>query len=142
VGNLAELIKPESVRRAIDASLKASDLPDEVIHDELYVNLAITEVLQRDPDAAGYEGDKQKRVGLALNLFLAATVARFVPFITKEDFGDGGGYSRQQVDVDKLIANLQRMGSEQMALLGPDKATVKSRMPTFFALGHGTRGKY
>ena len=115
--DLAGLVDPASVRRAIDPTFKERDLPADAITDEVYVRPAIVELLGLAPDAAAAQDDDLAALRVALNLLVAANLLPSAPLFTKEDFGDGGGYTRQQMDVSERVAELRRRATEQVNLV-------------------------
>lgn len=136
---LNALINPKSVRRAIDTSWGIKDLPDDVISDPVFVSPAISELLSIDPKAAEREGEEQATVGSALNLLLAARVLPSAPLLTKEDFGDGGGYTRQAVDVASRVALLRQQAVDLLLTLPKEGGSTANRLPTFFTLARARR---
>ncbi|HEV2762045.1 MAG TPA: hypothetical protein VGV38_03540 [Pyrinomonadaceae bacterium] len=132
--DLAEWVNPASVRRAIDPTFRERDLPTDAITDEVYVRPAIVELLSLAPDAADSQGDDLAALKVALNLLVAANLLPSVPLFTKEDFGDGGGYTRQQMDVSERVAELRRKAAEQVSLVVGVEVAGLGETPPFIVV--------
>lgn len=141
--DLKDLIDGDAVRGEIDLTLTARDLPDALIKSALKGGLAIDEVLSLDPGAAGRDQNPQRQhVANALNLITAAILAPTVPQIVSEDYGDGGGYKREKVDVGKLVADLRQRAITQIELATKDdqvQLPKRRGLPTVFAVGRARR---
>lgn len=141
--NLLELIDGDQVRGEIDLTLTAKDLPNSLIKSALKGGLAVDEVLALDPGAAGREQNPQRQhVANAVNLLTAAILAPIVPQIVSEDYGDGGGYKREKVDLEKLAAELRQRAISQIELATKDdevERPVRRGLPTVFAVGRARR---
>ena len=111
---LSDWVNPASVRRKIDPTYTERDLPTDAIIDDMYVLPAISELLRLAPGAADSQGENLSALKVALNLLVAANLLPSVPLFTKEDFGGGGSYTRQQMGVGERVAELRRQATEQI----------------------------
>ncbi len=134
MAELADLINVASVRRAIDPSFTARDLPDDSILDPIFTGPAISDVLKIDPAAPTREGAQQLYVKNALNLFLAARLLPAIRFTTKEDFGDGGGYTQQAVNVPARVAELRQLAKEELDHVVEAVLTEYAETPVFIVV--------
>ncbi len=114
MAGLVDLINVDSVRRAIDQEFTERELSNASIYDTIFTSPTILEVLKIDPLAQDRVGKDQLYVKAALNLFLAARILPSIRFTTKEEFGDGGGFTLQALNIEKRVAELRRQAVEQL----------------------------
>lgn len=131
------LVTPENVRYLLGVDLTDEQVSDGVVWSPVYGGRAVLEVQRRDPAYADRTGDEQTRLNNAADHLTAAYLARKVPNLTGEHQGTAGGYTREAVDVDKLVGELLAVASAEIELVVGEEA---SAVPTFFALASGTRG--
>jgi hypothetical protein len=134
---LEDLISDNSVRRAIDISYTEGDLPHDVIRDPMFTIPAISGVLELDPDAASHAEDSAKRphIANALNRLIAAQIISKVPYLEKEDYGDGGGWTREKRDLGERIAELQQQAATDISfVIGAESASAYDNPPAFIVV--------
>lgn len=125
-----------SVRRRIDFDLTDEDLPDAVIEDMIYLEAAVQDVLDIDPDAETRTGDDENRVIRAMILFLAARIAPAMNRVKMERYPD---YTVQYADSDSR-SQIKALRDEAQALLS--LVTNVERPSMFsFRLAQGRRGR-
>lgn len=129
-----------AVRAALDLSLDARVLPDNVIALDIYLGAAERQILARDPQAPYRSDDDLIRVKNAITFLTAALIAPVVPQITNERLGDQS-YTRQPIDWAKRAEELRaRAEHEILAVVEPGQPT-KAVMPRLFTVAHGRRGR-
>jgi hypothetical protein len=129
----------DQVRTAIDTSLDANILTDEVIAMPTFHGAAEAFVYERDPDAATRTGAELVHIINAIVFLTAAYLVPSIPFLLREDFGDYN-YSRflEKNFVDELVASLRsRANAELNIVLGLD---LYASMPVMFDVAPGRRG--
>jgi hypothetical protein len=129
-----------AIRAAIDVSLDSTMLSDDVIAMPIYAEAAEAEVLVRDPLALSREGSAWQRVVNAAIYLAAARLVRAVVWIKSEEIGGERQYSRQETDLNALIADLRGKAEAELAAVLEPTATAPSR-PTMFTLASGRRGR-
>lgn len=128
-----------AVRAAIDLSLDATVVPDATIALPIFQGLAETQVLARDPLAAGRVDPDLTHIKNAAIYLTAALLVASLPQIIQEDFAKDYRYVKQPVDREALAALLRARADDEIdAVLDPNG--LSSERPSMFALGHGTRG--
>lgn len=131
----------DSIRKAIDLDLTASDLPNEVIGLDVFHGAAEREVIARHPNAASETGDDLKRVQSAVIYLTAARIAPTVVRKTSISIQTrDSSYSRPAFDGQKRAKELRGLAEIELQEVIAPSATAPSR-PTMFALANGTRGK-
>lgn len=127
------------VRRALDASLDATTLPDAAIASPVYQGQAELDVLARYPDAAAATGTAALQVKIATILLTAAYMAPAVPLIVREQDKD---YSYQRQAIDWLDAQERLRARAEQVLSGLAGETVTSGdfAGVLFARASGCRG--
>ena len=117
--NLEELVNSADVRWAIDPTLDEKTLPDAVIESAVVVYPAINELLVLNPAAAADADDEAKQVHIqvALNLLVAAVLLPRLPDVTKEEYNDGGGFTKQAIDKVARAAELRLQAGAEIAPL-------------------------
>jgi hypothetical protein len=101
----------DSVRRAIDPSIKKRKLPDDVILDPIYAGQAEVEVRK-------VTDDNTQPAFLAAVFLCAASLLESIPAITQETQGDTS-YTRAFMDPAKRAARLRQKAADQLALTAP-----------------------
>lgn len=131
-----------SVRRALDPSLTADTLSDELIEDDVFLLPALGELERRDPDALTYseqdDPTEYNAVRIALCFLVAAEIAPVLPVITGERLGDRQ-YSRERWDGAAMAARLR--GKAAAALASYLEEDGLARPPLLFTVAHGYRGR-
>lgn len=131
----------DSIRKAIDLDLTATDLPNEVIGLDVFHGAAEREVIARHPTAADETGDDLKRVQAAVIYLVAARLAPTVVRKTSISVQTrDASYSRPAFDGQKRAAELRGLAEVELQEVIQPSAVAPSR-PTMFALASGTRGK-
>jgi hypothetical protein len=128
----------DAVRAALDLSLDAGSLPDDLIQSDLYAPTAEAELLERDPLASTYaEGtDKKRRATNAAILLTAAYLAPSLPSIAEEKLGDW--QMRQTApDFTKLAASLRGRAAREINM---NVYGTSTRPLQAFWLASGRRG--
>lgn len=133
---------PDMVRAALDLSLDANTLPDEVIENAIFVDDAEDEVFAFDVNAAGYtdilDPTKKRRAERAVALLVASRMALQLPVILSEQLGDWR-YQRQPYDSAGMYALLRRRA---LALIDLNTGNTGETTPLFaFGLASGSRGR-
>lgn len=138
MAGLLDLINPPSVRRLIDASYTERDLDDEVVRDSIFTGPAIAELLRLDPDSVAHaaeDDEKKGHIKNALNRLIAALILPTIPIIEKEDFGDGGGWSRQKVNITERVSALQQQAADDISnVIGVDSSSSSETPPAFLVV--------
>jgi len=135
MAGLQDWINPDSVRRAIDQEFTEKELSNSSITDPIFTSPVFLELLRIDPQAETREGTAQAYVKNALNLFLAARILPTIRFTEKEDFGDGGGFTLQKVNVEKRVAELRQQAVEQLdVIINVQPATQRPVPPAFIVV--------
>lgn len=134
MAGLADLVDPESVRKLCRADLTQRQLPNPTIRDPVFVEPAVAELLGLDPDAASRQGDAAATVRSALNRLVAAQVLPTVRFVTKEDFGDGGGFTVQATNVEQRAAELRRQAWNLLAPIAGEQPAGLGPLPAFLVV--------
>lgn len=128
------------IRAAIDLSLDAAALPDDIIALDLFAGGAEAEIVARDPLATTYTVDDAAytRVLRALHYLTAARLCPALPAITSEKLG-ADSYNRTAFDAGKRAAELRGLANQELAAyLEADGLTV----PLFaFGTVPGYRGR-
>lgn len=127
------------VRAALDVSLTARQLPDEMIGYDLYSGRAMRRVLEQVPMAESQTGDALKRCKNAAIFYTAAYLAPAIPNITRKSIGSGDTEVAYDIDWEaRATILLAAAAAELAAVLTPSEATPA--MPRVFAVASGTRG--
>lgn len=137
----------DAVRAAIDLSLSAGNVPDKVIELSIYQGAAENWILARDPNAAGYQtggglsdATKYARVQNALIYRTASLLCPAVPAITRDEFGDNEGYTRQALDTARRADELAELATAELnAYL--ESQPVTASLPAFMTVAPGYRGR-
>lgn len=97
-----------AVRAAIDITLDAKSLPDEVIGLPTYAGEAERWVLATDPASVLYTpgSDQYAQAQVAAIFACAAMLVPMVPMLTGETYGQAYRYTRKEVDQAALEASL------------------------------------
>lgn len=119
------------IRAALDLSLDAASLPDDLIQQPIYGPAAEAEVLERDPNAAGYlEGTAAKQRAINAAVFLtAAYLAPSLPAISQEKLGDWQ-MSQTPPDLTVLAASLRARAAREISL--NVNGTTTAPLPAFW----------
>ncbi|HMV50853.1 MAG TPA: hypothetical protein PLD20_24410 [Blastocatellia bacterium] len=136
----------EAVRMAIAVELSEDDLPNAVIALPIYQGVA--ERWARSVDSTietrlqnGTEDEK----AAALNGVIFKTASLLVsalPFLQREEFGPGEGFTRQKVDKGQLAESLAaRAAAELDSYLNPGGNTTTAAFLPAFAVAPGYRGR-
>jgi len=127
------------IRAAIDLTLVAAQLPDSAIALPIFRDAAIADVLLIDGDADDRTGDDLAAAQRAAVYFCAARLVSALPQITrKAALGSEVAYQAQ--NAAQRAAELRGLASAALdSYLVTDAAT--GDRPTFFAAGHGYRGR-
>lgn len=120
------------VRAVLHMSITVDHLPDATIALPIYQTRAESEVLRRDPLAAGRTGDEAEQVRQATILLLAALIAPAMEMLTSETI-PGGGYRYQKPEVDwKTKAQLLRESADSILSVLLDTDPASPHLPTLF----------
>jgi len=97
-----------AIRAALDISLDASNLPDAVIALPQYAGQAELWIAANDPNSVSYFPGSEERIRttIAAIYACAAYIVPALPNITSESYGDAMRYTRKEVDMAVLEANL------------------------------------
>jgi hypothetical protein len=126
-----------SIRAALDVSLDADALPDDIIELPIYAGSAELEVYRRDPDLYSRTGVHKRRCVNAMIFLTAAYLAPAMPQITSETLGDVT-YGFETINWMKLAGELrERADSEIAAVISTVNA---NSAPSMFGLATGGRG--
>lgn len=129
-----------SIRRLLDLSLSAEDLPDAVIDDPLFLDVAEAWLAAAIPTSETLEGDALARAKRAIALYTASLIAPSLPSLTAATVEGTGSYQRKAVDWSARAAELRSAAAEALASVLPGDPIVPA-MPTFFAVASGCRGR-
>ena len=132
-----------AIRAALDISLDAANLPDAVIALPQYAGQAELWVKTNEPDAALYMPGSEEyiRTTIAAIYACAAYIAPALPNITSESYGDAMRYTRKEVDMAVLEANLwSRARGALPHLTGNVSQTGKAPSRFIFTLATATSG--
>jgi hypothetical protein len=127
-----------AVRAAIDISLDASALPDEVVGLPTYAGEAERWVLAADPASVLYApGTDQYDAAKAAAIFAcAAMLAQAVPILTGETWGQAYRYTRKDVDLATLEAALWDRARTALARAsGAAQVVSEGKAPSRFVFG-------
>mgnify|MGYP001003842829 CR=1 FL=1 len=139
MASLLTLTEYPAVRAAIDISLTATDLPDEVIGLPIYASAAEAAVKARDPDWDTRTGAAKDRLVEAVICWTASLLAPALPALKSEAHPEGYSYSREIDYVGRASALRQQAETALTAVLTPSDPAAGR--PTFFALATGRRGR-
>jgi hypothetical protein len=137
-----------AIRAAIDISLDAGVLPDEVIGLPTYAGEADRWVLATNPAAATYTpGSDQYGAAQSAAIFAcAAMLVQAVPMLTGETWGQAYRYTRKDVDLGSLEASLWDRARTALSRASGDIPTPDSGKPpsrfVFGRVGAGHRWRY
>lgn len=127
---------------ALDVSLTADTLPDDMIEDDAFLLPALQELERLDEDALTYdevtEPAEYRGARLALLYLVAARIAPVLPVITQERLGDRQ-YARAAWNGDALAGRLRGKAAAAIAAYRETDGLVP--VPVLFTLAHGTRGQ-
>lgn len=130
------------VRRALDATLDARLLPDEVISSPIYLGEAERRVIARLPGAAALTGAEATIARVATIYTLAALVSPVVPLITREQDKD---YSYQRAEMDWSARATQLLADADGLLAGLAGDAVQAEADVtagwLFGLASADRGQ-
>lgn len=132
-----------SIRAAIDVSLDASNLPDDVIGLPMYRQDAERWVVAMNPLAAAYElgSEPYLKTQVAAIYACAALVLPSVPQLTGESYGTAFRYTRKEVDPAALQQSLwDRARGAIRAALGEEALEVRAPARFIFTRAKGRRG--
>lgn len=125
------------MRRAIDAALDASTLPDEVIGDAIYLTRALEYVASRTTDT----GEHAKRAAISyLASLLVGTVATNVMALRSILAGN----SAAKFDAAEKRAELEADAEAELTFIltgGEPALSLAAQRPTMFTLARGGRGR-
>lgn len=133
-----------AVRAAIDVSLDASNLPDDVIGLPMYAQEAERWVLAVNPLAATYTvgTTEYKQTQVAAIYACAALCVPAVPQLTSESYGQAMRYTRKEVDALALADALWgRAKSAIQAVVGAPEAEARPPVRFIFTRACGRRGQ-
>lgn len=132
----------QSVRLALDPSLTADTLPDDIIEDDAFLLPALQDLERLDEDALTYaettEPAEYRGARLALLYLVAAQIAPVLPVITAERLGDRQ-YARAAWNGDALAGRLRGKAAAAIAAYKETDGVVP--VPTLFATASGRRGR-
>jgi hypothetical protein len=128
-----------SIRAAIDVSLTAGSLSDEIIALPIYSGQAEQAVLARVPDADTASAARQAHLHNAALLYAAASLVFAIPSFIREQ-GPEFAIQVQRIDPAVLAADLRNRADAEL-LAGAVAGTV-SLVQTMFTVVPGTRGRY
>jgi hypothetical protein len=123
------------VRAAIDISLDASNLPDDVIDLPQYRGDAERWIVASNPDAATYApGSEQYQTTQVAAIYAcAALIGPAVPMLTGETYSDGYRYTRDKVDPLALADSLWLKARQALAAaMDTDVPALTERAPSRF----------
>lgn len=127
---------------ALDVSLTADTLPDDMIEDDAFLLPALQELERLDEDALTYdeatEPAEYRGARLALLYLVAAQIAPVLPVITQERLDDRQ-YARAAWNGDALAGRLRGKAAAAIAAYTETDGLVP--VPVLFTLAHGTRGQ-
>lgn len=134
-------VTPDNVRAAIDISLDASVLPDEIINLDIYAGAAILEVKRMDPLWADRVDEEAQHLDNAADYLTAARAVFAVPALTAEDYG-GESYTRKALDPVVVSERMVALaGTEVTAATSAGAVDVTATRPTLFGTACGRRGR-
>lgn len=130
------------VRRALDATLTATLLPDSVIGSPIYLGEAERRVIARLPEAASLTGVQAITARVATIYLLAALVAPVVPLITREQDKDYS-YNRAEMDWSARASQLQADADTLLGGLAGDAVETEATTTAgwLFGLASADRGQ-
>lgn len=136
----------DAVRWAIAVELTADDLPNHVITLPIYQGVAERWAKSVDPtieDRLANGTQDQKNAALNAVIFKTASLlVSALPFLQREDFGPGEGFTRQKVDKGELAESLAaRAAAELDSYLNPGGTTTSAAFLPAFAVAPGYRGR-
>lgn len=132
------------VRALLDTTLKAEQLPDEIIALDAFHGAAERDVLERVPDAASRAGMQLQRLIHAALLLCAANVAPALPRLLRDRFADQE-IQLAPVDMAARATALQQEAYDEIAaVLAVDGTEEVVEIPMLFVAaaadhrrGHG-----
>lgn len=127
------------VRRALDATLDATTLPNDVISSPIYQGQAELDILARVPGAAALSGVEAMQVRIVAILLTAAYIAPAVPLIVREQDKDYS-YQRQPIDWLDAQARLNARAEQILVGLAGEATTTDDFAGVMFARASGCRG--
>lgn len=140
MSNLIAIGDYAAVRAALDVSLTATELPDDVIEQPVFVDAAIAEIVDRYEDAESeIDEDKLARLRRAAIYLTAARLAPAVVRITSINMQLGDmSYTRQTFDPEKRAAELRGLAEIELVEVIEPEADDYAR-PTMFVRAPGGR---
>ena len=128
-----------SIRAAIDVSLSAGSLSDDIIALPIYSGYGEQAVLALVPDADTATQDRQDHLHTAAILFTAAALALALPAFTRES-GPEFNAEIQRVPPSELAADLRLRAQSEVAAASPEASL--GLVPLTFTVAKGGRGKW
>lgn len=126
-----------SVRAAIDVSLSADMIPDDVVMLDVFAGVADREVRDKDPDILTRTEPELVRLRTATVYYTAANLVLSVPQMIAENIG-GYHYQIKSIDPNKRYQDLRAMGDGEIAaVVATDEPPNR---PTIFTLASASRG--
>ncbi|MBV9210631.1 MAG: hypothetical protein JOZ52_08385 [Acidobacteria bacterium] len=126
------------VRRSLNAALDTTSLPNESLAD--FQAEAEEETLDTIGKAeADLTTEELSHARNAARYLLAALVAPTVTFTIQGD--SSGGFIRVPLDLTEQAKTLRMLFAEEVAEITIPGGEVEARIPRFFGLAHGFRGR-
>lgn len=129
----------DEIRALIDTTLTSTQLPNSIVGMTIFSGVAESAVVRVYPTALS-ETDPIiiSHLRLATIFYTASLLARQVPMLLKEHFGNYH-YERMKMDVNALADRLWSYGEDELDQV-IDPGLLTSPVPILFTTVHGNRG--
>lgn len=131
----------DAIRKAISLELTTDEIADEVIALSIYQGTAERWVALIDPGIATRTGTELQAVQNAVILKTASLLVAALPFLEREEFGPGEGFTRQKMDRAKTAEQLAARAQAELDSYLNAGSTATSTFLPVFAAGSGGRGR-
>lgn len=131
----------DAIRKAISLELTADEIADEVIALSIYQGTAERWAALIDTEIATRTGAELEAAQNAVVLKTASLLVAALPFLEREEFGQGEGFTRQKMDRAKTAEQLAARAQAELDSYLSAGSTATSTFLPVFAVGSGGRGR-
>ncbi len=131
----------DAVRKAISLDLTEDEIGAEVIALGIYQGAAERWATLADPQIATRANAELEAAQNAVVLKTASLLVAALPFLEREEFGIGEGFTRQKMDRAKTAEQLAERAQAELDSYLNTGATASATFLPVFAVGTGGRGR-